>query len=596
MAAGEDVQVDVTYPDGSLAQSHVVQADGDGNFADSFYLAEGMPSGIYGVEATGQSSGNVFATEFDPGFASLSTTSIDFGDVNVGGASADTTVTITNTGGTPATSLNVQSITLVGADPTQFALDTTGAIVSNIAVNGSVSFKVRCTPTSTGTKNATVEINTNANDPTVSVTCKGVSANSQPVVTANDAPFDEGASTSYSASWTDSGGSAQTHTCTIDFGDGSGAVAGTISPAQPSGSGTCSASHAYADGPNSYTISVSVSDGSLSGSDTATATVNNIAPTIALTGAASVNEGSVYTLSLGNVVDPGGDTVSACSIDWGDGTAAQSCLADIGSTKTHTYADGLNNYTITVDLTDEDGTFPSAGSKAITVNNALPTVVAGFAAATDCRVAATLNIDPDDAGVNDHPWTVSIAWGDGTTEPNITRSDLNAFSVTHVYAAPGTYNATVTVTDKDGGSGSDTTNSITVNQTYTVDFQPPLDDSNPSTLITNKMKNGRVVPVKATIYDDCGQAFVTDPATTVTIKVNKTPVSGSGSDAVEEYADAGQSSSGTSLFRWSDDGFWIYNLDSKALGLSLNTGYRVDIYVGTVKATRDEWALLMPVK
>jgi hypothetical protein len=109
------------------------------------------------------------------------------------------------------------------------------------------------------------------------------------------------------------------------------------------------------------------------------------------------------------------------------------------------------------------------------------------------------------------------------------------------------------------------------------------------------MKNGRVVPVKAKIYDDCVGSFVTDPATDVTIKVSKTAGGGAG-DPVEEYADAGQSSAGTNGFRWSSDGFWIYNLDSKALGLVVGSDYRVDIYVGSVKATDDSWAVLQPVK
>ncbi len=43
-------------------------------------------------------------------------------------------------------------------------------------------------------------------------------------------------------------------------------------------------------------------------------------------------------------------------------------------------------------------------------------------------------------------------------------------------------------------------------------------------------------------------------------------------------------------------GFWIYNLDSKALGLIVGNLYRVDVYVGSVKATRDTWAILQPVK
>ena len=192
---------------------------------------------------------------------------------------------------------------------------------------------------------------------------------------------------------------------------------------------------------------------------------------------------------------------------------------------------------------------------------------------------------------------MSIDWGDGSTDTEYATATQGAQpNQTHTYNAPGTYSATVTVTDKDNGQGSaSSSNSVVVAQVYTVDFLPPFDDSSPSGLIVNKMKNGRVVPVKATIYDRCTQSFVTDPTRTVTIKTSKTSGTGVG-DPIEDYADAGQSASSTNLFRWSTDGFWIYNLDSKALGLVVNNNYRVDIYVDAVKATRDTWAVLQPVK
>ncbi len=46
-------------------------------------------------------------------------------------------------------------------------------------------------------------------------------------------------------------------------------------------------------------------------------TVNNVAPTLAISGAASVNEGSTYTLNLSSS-DPGADTISQWTINWGD--------------------------------------------------------------------------------------------------------------------------------------------------------------------------------------------------------------------------------------------------------------------------------------
>jgi hypothetical protein len=243
-------------------------------------------------------------------------------------------------------------------------------------------------------------------------------------------------------------------------------------------------------------------------------------------------------------------------------------------------------------------------------SNVAPTVAAPAFGSTsvDCRGSVTLGgISFSDPGVNDDPWTVSIDWGDGSTPDTFSTNDQGLQTPdptpSHTYVTPDTYTATVTVSDEDGGVSDpvESSNSVTVNQTYAVDFLPPFDDSSPSSLIVNKMKNGRVVPVKMTIYDECAQSAVTNPNTVVTIAVPRTDVSGgTPSDPVETYADAGLSSGGTNAFRWSTDGFWIYNLDSKALGLVTNTVYRVDAYVGAsparTKATRDTWAILQPVK
>src|SRR6185295_4982795 len=80
--------------------------------------------------------------------------------------------------------------------------------------------------------------------------------------------------------------------------------------------------HTYADGPNNYSITVDLVDEDGTYLDRANAlsvTVNNVAPTIAISGAASVNEGSSYSLTLGAVTDPGTDTVSSYIVHWGDG-------------------------------------------------------------------------------------------------------------------------------------------------------------------------------------------------------------------------------------------------------------------------------------
>lgn len=321
---------------------------------------------------------------------------------------------------------------------------------------------------------------------------------------------------------------------------------------------------------------------------------NAFVPTVS-TPATDVTDGVEGTAmsTNGAFADADGNGTLTITKQSGDGTVTQG--ADGAWSWSYTSAD-QGSGTVVVQADDGEHTVVT-DTFDWTAVNAAPTVVAGFSGASaDCQTSATLKVNPDDLGVNDSPWKVNITWGDGNTEPEITRTDLNEFQVTHVYALAGPYNATVSVTDKDGDSGLDNDNTITVNQTYGVDFLPPFDDSTPSGLIVNKMKNGRVVPVKVTLFDECGLTSVTDPSTAVTIKVSKTSGTSGTADPVEEYADAGQSSAGTNAFRWSTDGFWIYNLDSKALGLVVNNYYRVDVYVGVVKATVDNWGVLQPVK
>lgn len=319
---------------------------------------------------------------------------------------------------------------------------------------------------------------------------------------------------------------------------------------------------------------------------------SNAAPTV-LTGALDAfgNEGDTLAAS-GAFADPDNDPLALTAdntvgtfTDNGDGTWVWS----------YATTDDVALATITVTADDGNGGSVS-DSFSYSAANVAPSVTASISASINCQTNATLTFGFADPGVNDDDWTVDIDWGDGSTESYDTDAQGSQPDQAHLYTTPGAYHPTVTVTDKDGDLGIDNDNTIDVLQTYTVDFLPPLDDSTPSGLIVNKMKNGRVVPVKVTLFDDCGQSFVTDPDTDVTIKVTKTSGTAGTADPIEEYADAGQSSAGTSEFRWSEDGFWIYNLDSKALGLVINNSYRVDVYVGLDKATVDNWAVLQPVK
>jgi hypothetical protein len=332
----------------------------------------------------------------------------------------------------------------------------------------------------------------------------------------------------------------------------------------------------------------------------------NTPPNIAADNATvTVTEGATAQ-NTGTVSDDDGDAVGlSASIgsvtDNGDGTWSWSFGTTDGPAESQT-----------VTITADDGTDTSTATFALVVNNANPVVAAPSFSNTSINCGSSVNltgISFSDAGVDDDPWAVNIDWGDGSTDTSYnTNTQGSQASQSHTFGTPGTFTATVGVTDKDSGYGSNTSsNTVTVNQ-YAVTFLAPFDGSSPSNLITNTMKSGRVVPVKAIIYDYCAGTYVTDPAAVVTIVVKAATAIGSltNNDAVEVYADAGASNSNTLLFRWSADatapggGFWIYNLDSKTAinnsAMVVNTTYRVDIFVGTARATGSTWALLKPVK
>jgi hypothetical protein len=134
---------------------------------------------------------------------------------------------------------------------------------------------------------------------------------------------------------------------------------------------------------------------------------------------------------------------------------------------------------------------------------------------------------------------------------------------------------------------------------YTIQYLQPLDQSDATTYRENTGKNGRVIPVKVQIFKN-GTAIL--ETSTVLMKVVGAACSGgTGADAIEEYADAGLSNGNTNLFRWSSPQ-WIYNLDTRAVGLTNNNCYRFDVYVTAlsgptgIKASAATYAIFKPVK
>ena len=132
-----------------------------------------------------------------------------------------------------------------------------------------------------------------------------------------------------------------------------------------------SITHTYADGLNNYTVSAQATDedGTYNAGNTLAVRVDNAAPTLSLSGLASVNEGAVYTLNLTSS-DPGTDTISAWEITWGDGNV-QTVTGNPASV-THTYADDAASYTISAQASDDDGTYTAGNTLAVRVDNVAP--------------------------------------------------------------------------------------------------------------------------------------------------------------------------------------------------------------------------------
>ena len=148
-----------------------------------------------------------------------------------------------------------------------------------------------------------------------------------------------------------------THTAVIDWGDGTGPTA--VSVTETAGAGTLSANHVYADD-GTYSVSVIVTDDEgASGSDTVSITVGNLPPLVSAGADRTVSEGQTFSIAA-NFSDPGIADTHTAIFNWGDGTSLQTAHINEASgagaaSASHRYLDN-GVYTVTVTVTDNGGT------------------------------------------------------------------------------------------------------------------------------------------------------------------------------------------------------------------------------------------------
>jgi hypothetical protein len=308
-------------------------------------------------------------------------------------------------------------------------------------------------------------------------------ANVPPAVAtpSTPSPSDEGDAITASATFTDPAGAGDSpFTCTVDYGDGGGAAAGTVAGFTCTG-----ASHAY-DDDGSYTVEVCVTDKDGGGDcQSTTHVVANVPPSVDTPVAAPEpsDEGAAATVSA-DFSDPGADDGPfTCTIDYGVGDGAVSAtVAGTTCSGSSTWGDD-GGYTIEVCVTDKDGG-TGCNSAVHDVANVDPDVALDTSGATsfpggDAFLgsqgdAQSHDADGDDPGSDDltFDWdfgftgsAVSTVYFNDTGNPSGSADPFPSpggtfpFAATDsasvTFSAPGLYTVRVDLTDDDGGTTFD---------------------------------------------------------------------------------------------------------------------------------------------
>jgi len=231
-----------------------------------------------------------------------------------------------------------------------------------------------------------------------------------------------------------------------DFGDGTAHGTG-VTPV-----------HAYADN-GSYSIGLTANGPGGNATATTTATITNVAPTATFSHTpTSVKEGVPFTLALTGATDPSSADVAAgftyafnCGSGYGPfvPSSSRSC-----STVT------FGSRTVSGQVRDKDGgTRTYSATQGVTNRPPVASIVANGPTTISAGGIFKLNATFVDPGTADNPWTVTIAWGNGTTTTT-SSTQWTAVLRQRQYANPGTYAVKMTV--KDRGSLVGTSNVLSV--------------------------------------------------------------------------------------------------------------------------------------
>ena len=197
-------------------------------------------------------------------------------------------------------------------------------------------------------------------------------------------------------------------------------------------------------------------------------------------------EGTPMSLAATDLL-PTGDT-SPVSYNWIVTDANGDSQSFSGQTCSLALTD-MGNSSVSLVATSGDGAVNVAETAVLSASDVPPTWTSGSISSAVVDLGQTYNLPAvtfHDAGA-DSSQTATIAWGDGTTtdsevdeaptDPNDPAAGLDGtVSDSHAYAAPGTYTATLTLTDDAGQSITQSFNVTVVNSGVALTSFTPSPD------------------------------------------------------------------------------------------------------------------------
>ena len=232
-------------------------------------------------------------------------------------------------------------------------------------------------------------------------------------------------------------------------------LSASIGTVTDNGDGTWSWSFDTTDGPDDsqpVTITATDSDGAET-LVTFDLLVNNVAPLLVISGDLEVAADTVYHLSLSSI-DPGDDTISQWTIDWGDGTT--SAVPGYLFEAEHVFEEGPNTYTITASAIDEDDTYVAAPIDVYVVESVVPVITSLYVLPPVVAENEPLTLHAAFEGFGiDNTIQATIDWGDDTIAEISGLKGSDQFEASHAYSSGGLYNIKVTVSDLVGRSVGD---------------------------------------------------------------------------------------------------------------------------------------------